>query len=152
MVCNTCKQSKDLSEFQFRIKRNKYETRCKRCTNDVRNKRRAFVKENFPEQLPTYSRETQIKHRYGITIDDFNKMLLEQDGKCAACKKILTDGPMGTHIDHCHTTKKVRGILCGHCNRALGYVHDDIEKLKALIDYLERTGERNDDDKARLAG
>lgn len=79
-----------------------------------------------------------MKRDYGITLEIFNGMLLAQDYKCKICSVHFdTVGSMNTHIDHCHKTGKVRGILCNRCNIALGYLHDDVEVLKAAIKYLE---------------
>jgi hypothetical protein len=62
-------------------------------------------------------------------------MLDSQDHKCKVCFVDLKPG-RGTHIDHDHQTGKIRGILCRHCNLALGHAKDDPKILQALIDYL----------------
>lgn len=72
--------------------------------------------------------------RYGLTEADYDRMLGEQGGACAACK-----GRSGQRlqVDHCHETGRIRGLLCGNCNSALGHAKDDIKRLTALISYLE---------------
>jgi hypothetical protein len=68
-------------------------------------------------------------------------MLDKQNGCCAnaGCKTTSPGAPGRSrfYIDHCHKTNKIRGLLCHHCNLALGHVDDNIEKLKGLISYLE---------------
>jgi hypothetical protein len=79
---------------------------------------------------------------YGITEQDYERMLEEQGNTCAVCnappKPFTTKSEPRLHIDHCHTTGKVRGLLCGHCNSALGQARDDPAILQGLIEYLRR--------------
>ena len=83
-------------------------------------------------------RDRDLKVQYGISLEDFNKMMKEQKNKCANDKcNVDISGERHSNLDHCHTTKKVRGILCPNCNKALGMVGDSIPKLQGLIEYLE---------------
>jgi hypothetical protein len=70
------------------------------------------------------------------------EMVERQDGKCACCGVIPKSGAPqnGLQIDHCHDTGRVRGLLCGHCNKTLGFAGDDANRLRALADYLLATG------------
>ena len=62
-----------------------------------------------------------LRHRYGITVDDFDRMLRDQDGKCAICGTTEPGGRRGVFaVDHDHQTGRVRGLLCFPCNRRLG--------------------------------
>ncbi len=81
-------------------------------------------------------RNTKLKHLYGITLDDYNKMWADQDGCCATCGIHSSALTKPLHVDHCHTTGKVRGLLCTQCNTALGMAKDDIQTLKNMIKYL----------------
>jgi hypothetical protein len=67
-------------------------------------------------------------------------MLAAQGGVCAICGAPPED-PRGyrMHIDHCHDTGRVRGILCGGCNRGMGNFGDDIARLQGAIRYLQTT-------------
>jgi hypothetical protein len=63
-----------------------------------------------------------LKSRYGITIEDFNRLLEQQNRACAICERPFHETP---HIDHCHLTRWLRGLLCGKCNRGLGHFDDN---------------------------
>ena len=83
-------------------------------------------------------KNSKLLTRYGITLDDFNKMLKSQDNKCAICLQKLKLG-RSTHVDHCHSTNKVRGLLCVKCNLALGLLKDNVEALDRIYKYLKNT-------------
>lgn len=82
-------------------------------------------------------RRALILGRYGLTIEQFNQTLDDQGGGCAACGG--ESGKRPFQVDHCHQTGRIRGLLCGNCNSALGHAKDDAARLRALIRYLERT-------------
>lgn len=82
---------------------------------------------------------------YGITPDDYNQLVEGQAGRCAVCWRV-PDGPL--HVDHDHTTGKVRELLCGPCNRMLGLAHEDPAVLRSAIAYLQR---HNDDPRHNAA-
>ena len=78
-----------------------------------------------------------LKRKYGITLDDFNRMLASQGGHCALCPSLPEDQKNGTLVvDHCHSTGKIRGLLCNPCNTAIGLFRESKETLKKAIDYL----------------
>jgi hypothetical protein len=70
--------------------------------------------------------------RYGITPEQFLAMEASQKGRCAICRKAKK-----LHVDHCHETKQVRGLLCMACNTSLGKFENSPEMLRAAIQYLE---------------
>jgi hypothetical protein len=78
-----------------------------------------------------------IKNTYGWDLAKYNEVLASQGGVCAIC----SSPPLAYkrhHIDHCHTTGKVRGILCNNCNTALGGFRDSPDNLRRAALYLER--------------
>lgn len=75
----------------------------------------------------------QIKKYYGITEDEYIALRNKQKNLCAICKKSLPDS---LHIDHCHKTNAVRGMLCFSCNSGMGHFSDDPVKLRAAARYL----------------
>lgn len=78
-----------------------------------------------------------------MTFADYEAMLIKQDNKCAICHTTEETklGPNGTlvrmSVDHCHTSGKVRGLLCNRCNRALGLLGDSVDLLQKAIVYLK---------------
>ena len=81
----------------------------------------------------------RLKRNFGISIEQYNDMLKNQDNKCAICLIDQKDYIRKFGVDHNHTTKKVRGLLCTQCNSILGYSRDSIETLQRAIEYLKRT-------------
>ncbi len=80
-----------------------------------------------------------LRERYAITTEDYASLLASQKGVCAICGRApggYTIRESRLHVDHCHTTKQVRGLLCKHCNTGLGAFVDDPERLHAAIGYL----------------
>ena len=83
-------------------------------------------------------RVSKRQTRYGLSEEQFKTMFEAQGRRCAVCRTDTTDG-RDWCVEHSHRTKKVRGITCHACNRALGNVKDSLEILQALIEYLKRT-------------
>lgn len=88
----------------------------------------------WQEQNPDKVLNNQLKHKFGITLEELRELKAGQKNKCAICckKKKLV-------VDHCHKTGKVRGLLCSTCNSGIGMLQDNIEVLKTAIKYLRRT-------------
>lgn len=84
------------------------------------------------------NRDTVYKHRYGITLEDYNRMFLDQNGCCAICEKHQSEFDKRFAVDHDHETGKVRGLLCSYCNKLLGLALDKPELLIASANYLEK--------------
>lgn len=87
-------------------------------------------------------RAAKIKHHYGLSWKAFETMFNEQGGRCAICATIINKtgirGQWNTAaVDHCHKTKKIRGLLCNHCNLAIGYLKDSPEIAEAALIYLK---------------
>lgn len=78
-----------------------------------------------------------LMRNYGVTAEQKMSMVVAQDGKCGICKMLLTTTHK-THLDHCHATGMVRGILCTRCNTHLGW-HEKYSK--EAISYLAKFGE-----------
>ena len=78
----------------------------------------------------------RFKEDYNITSADYDKMLLDQQYVCAICKRHQRYQRLA--VDHDHKTKKVRGLLCMHCNRGIGHFYDSVKSLRAAADYLEK--------------
>jgi hypothetical protein len=74
----------------------------------------------------------RIRSKYGISWREWGALLVAQSGRCAICSDPMPD----PHVDHCHETGAVRGLLCSACNRGLGAFRDDSLRLHAAITYL----------------
>jgi len=79
------------------------------------------------------SRHYHLLARYGISADQVRALVEQQHGVCAICSR-----PDPEHLDHCHETGWIRGVLCFNCNGGLGQFGDDPGRLRAAIAYLER--------------
>ena len=100
------------------------------------NKRAAKYRKNHPERC----RAAVRKWRYGITEEQWQVLYTTQKGLCAICEAPFSDENKSTkaHIDHCHTTDKIRGLLCDFCNNGLGRFRDNPDLLNKAIAYLAR--------------
>lgn len=79
-------------------------------------------------------RFSNIKANYGITMEEYYAFLQVQDWRCAICEDELDETRThGIHVDHCHDTNVIRGMLCGYCNKALGF----FEKQRGLFNRCE---------------
>ncbi len=116
-----------------------YKPRCKLCTRINQNKR------TFSE-----IKNKTLKQKYNLSFDEYLNLLNEQNNTCAICLKEpssenrwsrvrdKSNKMQSLHVDHCHNTGKVRGLLCGKCNRGLGLFYDSIENIKRMETYLEK--------------
>ena len=120
-----------------RAKSNEYHKRWREKNQDkVKASLGKYNEANRVKRLRSYS-SSSFKKRYGITIDQRDELFASQRFACAACGITTNPSKKFWHIDHCHTTGRVRGILCANCNIALGQVSDNIDHLRKLITYLE---------------
>jgi Recombination endonuclease VII len=78
----------------------------------------------------------RLRERYGLTPEQYAAMRSSQGNVCAICAEPLSEG-LKSHVDHCHRTGAVRGILCQSCNHGIGNFRDDPERLRAAVKYLE---------------
>lgn len=127
--CRTCLLVLPLDKFH---KNSAYadgiNTICKWCHN-------TNVRANYD---PVKKKSQHLKYLYGITLEDYNSKLERQGNGCAICG-IKIPGGNGKHfyVDHNHRTGQVRDLLCHNCNYVIGYAKEDIDILKAVIQYLE---------------
>ncbi len=131
LQCSVCKLEKDESEFAKASKKQRgYATACKVCTKE---------KYRGTEESKASARDAKLRHKYGITVKKFDKLMTAQGGRCAICNRTLEwgdDRHMKPHVDHDHETGAVRGILCGYCNLMIGWSQDTPERLIAGAKYL----------------
>jgi Autographiviridae endonuclease VII len=148
--CTRCHEVKPLDDFYPNGKKGRH-SRCKPCANQatiesrqrhdpLRVRGRESDVRRKAKKTPRQIKDSNLRRTYGITVEQFEEMEQAQGGLCAACGR----PPRGRgknlvlHVDHCHETGRVRGLLCSKCNLAMGNADDDPALLRALADYLER--------------
>ena len=135
--CTKCKVEQPLENYgRQSANRDGLSYHCKTCVS-------AYGKARYNDpKYKDYQRNTSLRATYGITLDEYNLMLDLQGGVCAICKQPerrkhpRTSDPMLLAVDHCHSTGKVRSLLCSTCNIMLGHAQDDIKILAQAIQYL----------------
>ncbi len=86
---------------------------------------------------PERVRASNLKHSFGLTVDEYDRLLEVQGGLCAICGKKCSTGKR-LSVDHDHDTGRVRGLLCMKCNLIIGHANDSVTLLRAVILYLTR--------------
>lgn len=120
--------------------------KCRACEYEDRVEygRRNREKQNARRRsvtTPAEYRARNLKKNYGLSLEEYDAILTAQGGACAICgtqrnENHHTGRLMPLTVDHCHKTGKVRGLLCGACNRGLGDFRDNPDNLRKAIDYL----------------
>lgn len=94
------------------------------------------------ETDPKYGKEQrridERRRKYGISESEFRSLIKKQHGLCALCHSMLDDGGPKTHVDHCHKTGIIRGLLCFTCNKALGMLGDGDTGIGRALCYVKR--------------
>jgi hypothetical protein len=120
-TCSRCLKLKPLSEYyNDPTKKHGVRSECKACNGACDTRKE--IRRNYTLK------------QYGLDIDKYQALCEQQNHQCAICSKVVDK----LHVDHDHTTGKVRELLCMHCNTALGKFGDDIDVLQRAIDYLEK--------------
>jgi len=134
-VCPACTKEKSREDFYVRsglfttAGRPVLMSHCKDCHKAGM---RAYASDHADKK-----RAKNLLTNYGITVEQYDEMLARQDGGCGICGAKTDSQGRRLHVDHSHETGRVRGLLCDPCNRAIGLMRDDIDRLKMAIKYLE---------------
>ena len=121
-ICSRCDTEKSLDSFgSNRSTKDGLQAYCKECVSSYR-----------------------LKDKYGITLEDYDRMFDEQGGSCAVCGTEDPGRKGRFHVDHNHSTGKVRGLLCMGCNTGLGALKDSPEVLLKAATYLLEQGHYGD--------
>lgn len=102
---------------------------CIPCTKTYKR-----IKKYFHTKEQT--REQHLKRTYGLTLEQYDEILEQQNGVCAICGGVNKSGNR-LHVDHNHGTEKIRGLLCLKCNILIGNAEDNIIILQSAINYLK---------------
>jgi hypothetical protein len=159
MKCVVCGIEKPISEYYFRSDHKTRRYDCKQCVieksriwrlanieryrnlDNARHQRslekRREKERRCYDKYPERHREKRLQKEFGVTIEDFNRKLASQGNSCAICGTLSPNDGRNFHIDHCHKTGKLRGILCNTCNLMLGLAHDRQDVLLKAAEYLK---------------
>lgn len=164
-TCKSCHQTKPLDEFYLRQKNPPlYKTRCKECVNayqktyqktpqgrelqrqrcaewrvknlDLARKLSREGNRKARKEDPRRFKSYELKSHYGISLEEYEALLAKQNGKCAICGATEPRGAGMFHVDHCHNSSKIRGLLCSECNMGIGKLKDDPERVLRAASYL----------------
>jgi hypothetical protein len=134
-LCRSC------YEKQLKEKNPEYAERqrinCRTWCDQYKDKKKNSNK-NYKHKLsPEYARIRGLQ-RYGLTPDDYARMLQQQGDVCAICKKVPAKGRR-LNVDHDHVTGQVRGLLCFRCNVGLSWFNETLDTMRDAYMYLQRS-------------
>lgn len=157
-VCTKCNFERNNEDFYdqpaYKNRKARKQSICSLCIKKARKEKY----ENDPKyrqkkidiackwqvDYPERKKNKELLCYYGITLEQYNKMLEDQNGLCAICgkpeskKSRYSEKTCMLHVDHNHKNGKVRQLLCSLCNAALGSFDDDVNLLQTAIDYLNK--------------
>lgn len=138
-VCYKCKVEKSRDDYtKDWTRKDGLYSMCKACAS-LKSQR---IYKTYKNREDARAYDYRLKKHYGITTEQKKQMFEQQGHCCAICKskssgRLIKGKEAVWNIDHDHETGKVRGILCIHCNTALGIAKESIERLYAMIDYIK---------------
>ena len=151
-ICSVCKIEKSIAEFtKDSRKKDGLRIFCKTCHcalmkmyrlrkpeqykayRDAHKEQQRFLQRRWCKAHPDQVKAKTLRRKYGMLLQDFKALQVLQQQRCAVCgcKHPLV-------VDHCHKTKRVRALLCGQCNRALGLLYEDPRRVRALLRYIQK--------------
>jgi len=147
--CSKCRVEKESNQFyRDRHKSDGRKSCCKDCADKVaiRYAKTATCKESQKQYWKTnkgkqVQRRCQLKKKFGITLEEYDRLLEQQSGVCAICGQPETSEDFGGSIrrlavDHNHKTGEVRGLLCQKCNHAIGLFNDSLGIILSAARYV----------------
>jgi hypothetical protein len=130
-ICTKCHKEKLISEFyKDKQKSSGYRPDCKECNIKTST--------NWQKNNRDKHHGYEMKRKYGMKHTQYSEMLKAQNNKCAICNKEVSEFKTRFHVDHNHTTGKIRELLCVNCNHGIGSFMEDKNLLEKAIKYLEK--------------
>lgn len=147
-TCKVCNEKKPTHRFQ------KYGYQCRECrtekqrayyaslppeTAEERKKRNEYLAKWRLKNVDKVKEQSRVKHlqrKFNLTAEQYDTMSKTQGGVCAICQDKCETG-MNLAVDHCHTTGKIRGLLCKNCNTAIGLFKEDTDNMLKAIKYIK---------------
>jgi hypothetical protein len=140
-----CKYLADKNKFKLDYQNNPEKYKKKSITSYFKNHKENKEKAKLRAKLtriknPSQFKNSKLKQAYGISLDEFNVLLNNQNNCCAICTQPFSSKKMSEKpfVDHNHKTGKVRQLLCLNCNSIIGYSRENMLVLKAAIKYLKK--------------
>lgn len=129
------------AEKQARTREGRGPVQCAECATaipDAGRYDRKYCAECRPIVNRRNAQRSHLQLTYGMTPEDYAERLEAQGHRCAICGTTEPRGKAADvfKVDHCHETGAVRGLLCDQCNRGLGFLGDDPDRLMAGVAYL----------------
>lgn len=142
--CTTCDVDKTIDNFAKRTaSKDGLRVQCRLCAS-VYNRERFLDPINVAKKTERNFRNNLKK--FGLTPETFEAIVVVQSNLCKICgnpetrKNHISGKTLRLAVDHCHTTGKVRGLLCSKCNRSIGLLGDDYESVLRAAEYLRDNG------------
>lgn len=146
-ICSKCKLQKELIAFNKSSQSpDGHQYWCKTCVSNnsyhyYKNKnqdpefrkQQSIKSRKIKKKYPEVYKNSELIRNYGITLEQYQQMIEQQNGLCGICNKVL----FKPNVDHCHLTGKVRKLLCKSCNTLLGQAKDSVDILQNAISYLK---------------
>lgn len=163
ITCTKCGESKPQEEY-YKQPRNKsgYMGHCKVCerkrkADHTKKQKRAnpeawservrqytaSYKQRHPDRVKEQERRRNLRQMYGISVEQYEEMLVRQNGRCAICYDIPRNRRFAVDHDHsCCPGRKscgkcIRKLLCSRCNTALGLLHEDVAIIESMLEYVK---------------
>ena len=145
-LCTGCKVIKDTSNFSLdKRSPDGLQYKCKQCqkiwrnlNKEKRSKQSKQYREENKESIKKVIRKWRMQTTFGLSIEEYDALLQSQNNCCASCGVHMSTQKRNLAVDHCHSTGKIRGLLCTNCNIGLGMFKDDVNLLQKAIEYLEK--------------
>lgn len=132
-ICSICKEEKPTDNFyQYKTERlglTTFRSQCKKCCSEK-------FKQKYESKDAITKKNGALKNAFGITLVEYDRMYQIQSGRCRICNRHSTETKKWLSVDHCHTTGRVRGLLCAQCNSGIGFLQDNPELLRKAASYL----------------
>lgn len=144
--CSRCQATKASESFHNRAdQKDGLAPQCKDCSNARRKawreanpERNRYRIQAWRDNNPDAIKDHDLRKNYGIGLAEYRRLFAKQNECCAICDRHQSEFQKALAVDHDHETGKVRGLLCGDCNIAIGLLQDSVAKVLAAASYLTR--------------